>query len=379
MVFRGYEREAVDRYVASVIELITELEATQTREGTVQRALEEVGEQTSRILQQAHESAEEISSHSRAQAEGRLARAEREAEQMISEAEAEAQRIRTDARGVWQQRTRLIEELRRLSDEVLTVADDALERLDPPEEHKPASRPPEPVSRGAPGQRGARRTTRTKPPTSPSRDRARVRRRRPRRPRTAPRRPRGHPAAQDARAHRRPAGHATPRVPGPDHRRAARRPSRRTRTPPELMADRTADARWTGDLKGGEGTVRLGSGAYRGAVQLPVAVRGRRGRHQPRGADRRRPRGLLLDAGGQRAEPGRPHGGLGADHREGVAGSEGRRARHHRHRAHDRGVGLRARRRASSRRSPKRPGHGCIVSKALAGTEITLDARLTSG
>jgi cell division septum initiation protein DivIVA len=142
MVFRGYEREAVDRYVASVIELITELEATQTREGTVQRALEEVGEQTSRILQQAHESAEEISSHSRAQAEGRLARAEREAEQMVAEAEADASRIRTDTRGVWQQRGRLVEELRRFSDEVLTVADDALERLEPPQEAKPGG-PPE--------------------------------------------------------------------------------------------------------------------------------------------------------------------------------------------------------------------------------------------
>ncbi len=170
MVFRGYEREAVDRYVASVIELITELEATQTREGTVQRALEEVGEQTSRILQQAHESAEEISSHSRAQAEGRMARAEREAEQMVADAEAEAQRIRTDARGVWQQRSRLIEELRRLSDEVLTVADDALERIEPPEEHKagqpPQPEPPQPEARRgrsarAAGRRGtARRCSR---------------------------------------------------------------------------------------------------------------------------------------------------------------------------------------------------------------------------
>jgi cell division septum initiation protein DivIVA len=138
MVFRGYERESVDRYVASVIELITELEATQTREGTVQRALEEVGEQTSRILQQAHDSAEEISSHSRAQAEGRMARAEREAEQMIADAEAEASRIRTDTRGVWQQRGRLVEELRRFSDEVLTIADDALERIEPPDDAKPS-------------------------------------------------------------------------------------------------------------------------------------------------------------------------------------------------------------------------------------------------
>ena len=30
------------------------------------------------------------------------------------------------------------------------------------------------------------------------------------------------------------------------------------------MAERKADARWTGDLKGGEGTMRFGSGAYEG-------------------------------------------------------------------------------------------------------------------
>ncbi len=30
------------------------------------------------------------------------------------------------------------------------------------------------------------------------------------------------------------------------------------------MAERNADARWSGDLKGGEGTMRLGSGAYEG-------------------------------------------------------------------------------------------------------------------
>jgi DivIVA domain-containing protein len=137
LVFRGYEREAVDRYVAQVIELITELEATQTREGTVQRALEEVGEQTSSILQRAHETAEEIVGRARAQAEGRLARADRDAEQTVADAEADAQRLRSDARRVWEQRMRMIEELRRLSDEVLGVADDALERLDPPDDGEP--------------------------------------------------------------------------------------------------------------------------------------------------------------------------------------------------------------------------------------------------
>jgi len=148
LVFRGYEREAVDRYVAQVIELITELEATQTREGTVQRALEEVGEQTSSILQKAHETAAEIAATSRSQAEGRLARAEHEAQQTVAEAEAEAQRVRTDARAMWQQRSRLIEELRQLSDEVLTVADDALERLDPPDD-EPTTAETEPTTSDA--------------------------------------------------------------------------------------------------------------------------------------------------------------------------------------------------------------------------------------
>lgn len=146
LVFRGYEREAVDRYVAQVIELITELEATQTREGTVQRALEEVGEQTSSILQRAHETAEEITSRSRAQAEGRMAGAERDAEQMLAEAEAETQRVRADARDIWQRRSRLLEELRRLSDEVLTLADDAQERLDSPDDDEPTTVETEPTT-----------------------------------------------------------------------------------------------------------------------------------------------------------------------------------------------------------------------------------------
>jgi DivIVA domain-containing protein len=132
LVMRGYDRSAVDRYVADVSQLVAELEATQTREGVVQRALDEIGEQTSGILQRAHETAEEIAARSRSQAEGRIQRAEQEADAIRREADVYTERIVTETRRLWEDRQRLIEEMRQLADEVLGVADDALERVQEP-------------------------------------------------------------------------------------------------------------------------------------------------------------------------------------------------------------------------------------------------------
>jgi DivIVA domain-containing protein len=129
VVFRGYDRAAVDAYVAKVSQLVAELEATQLREGVVQRALEEVGEQTSSLLQHAHETAEEITASSRSQAEGRLQRAKREAAQLRAEADRYAQEVQADTANLREERLRLIDEIRQFADEVLGVADDALERL----------------------------------------------------------------------------------------------------------------------------------------------------------------------------------------------------------------------------------------------------------
>ena len=130
---RGYDRAAVDAYVASVVEIVSELESTQLRENVVQRALDEVGEQTSSILQRAHETAEEIETRSRSQAEGRMQRAEREAEILRRDAERYAEELASETQRLWEDRIRMIEEMRQLADEVLGVADDALERLPEPE------------------------------------------------------------------------------------------------------------------------------------------------------------------------------------------------------------------------------------------------------
>ena len=133
IVMRGYDRAAVDAFVQEVRELVSELESRQSQETVVQRALAEVGEETSSILQRAHETADEIAARSRAQAEGRIQRAEREAELVRRQADAYSEQIIVDTRLLWEERQRLIEDMRQFADDVLNTADDAVERVTMPE------------------------------------------------------------------------------------------------------------------------------------------------------------------------------------------------------------------------------------------------------
>jgi len=132
VALRGYDRAAVDAYVGEVAQLVAELEATQLPETVVERALDDVGEQTSSILKRAHEAAEEIASRSRSQAEGRLDSAEREADLTRREAEDHVRRLEADVQSIWQERQRLIDDIRQLADDVLGLADDAIDRIPPP-------------------------------------------------------------------------------------------------------------------------------------------------------------------------------------------------------------------------------------------------------
>lgn len=133
LAVRGYDRHAVDAFVQEVLELVAELEGRQTRESVVQRALDEIGEETAGILQRAHETADEIAARSRAQAEGRIQRAEREADMMRQQADAYSEQIVIDTRLLWEERQRLIQDIRQLADEVLATAEEASERVTLPE------------------------------------------------------------------------------------------------------------------------------------------------------------------------------------------------------------------------------------------------------
>ena len=132
LAVRGYDRHAVDAFVQEVLELVAELEGRQTRESVVQRALDEIGEETAGILQRAHETADEIAARSRAQAEGRIQRAEREADMLRQQADAYSEQLVVDTRLLWEERQRLIQDIRQLADEVLATAEDAAERVSLP-------------------------------------------------------------------------------------------------------------------------------------------------------------------------------------------------------------------------------------------------------
>jgi len=129
LAVRGYDRHAVDQFVQEVLELVSHLEGRQTRESIVQRALDEIGVETAGILQRAHETADEIAARSRAQAEGRIQRAEREADMLRQQADAYSEQVVVDTRILWEERQRLLQDIRQLADEVLATAEDASERV----------------------------------------------------------------------------------------------------------------------------------------------------------------------------------------------------------------------------------------------------------
>lgn len=113
---RGYDRAEVDQYVERVSRIVVELEAMRSPDAVIERALADVGEETSAILRRARKAAEEIIADAEGnareqgeQAEARArdlreeadhysARVRAEAEQVLSEANSEAEQIVGEAR-----------------------------------------------------------------------------------------------------------------------------------------------------------------------------------------------------------------------------------------------------------------------------------------
>jgi glyoxylase-like metal-dependent hydrolase (beta-lactamase superfamily II)/cell division septum initiation protein DivIVA len=140
LVLRGYDRMAVDAYVKHVSQVVAELYASRSPEGAVRRALERVGEQVSEILKRAHETAEQLAAQSRSEAEDRLIRAREEADELTREAHQRAEQITGDAERrareldsevdhIWAERDRIIDDVRKLSEELGALASTAATRF----------------------------------------------------------------------------------------------------------------------------------------------------------------------------------------------------------------------------------------------------------
>lgn len=135
---RGYDRAEVDRYVERVSRIVVELEAMRSPDAVIERALADVGEETSSILRRARQAAEEIIADAESHAHERTAAAEAQARELREDADRYSARTRADADAYCEQvsnhieqlareRHSLIEDLRKLADQFHRTADRALE------------------------------------------------------------------------------------------------------------------------------------------------------------------------------------------------------------------------------------------------------------
>lgn len=150
VVWRGYDTNAVDRYVDAVERCIERFDEHRSPSEAVRRALDRVGERTAAILREAERAAEETTTTSRGKADDRLQRAEREAEALWVDAQARVTSLDADVERLWQERERLIDATRELAEGLRGIADDAEARF-PPEPGDAGS-----ASTRAPGRNGAR-------------------------------------------------------------------------------------------------------------------------------------------------------------------------------------------------------------------------------
>jgi DivIVA domain-containing protein len=142
IVLRGYDREAVDAYVQEVNRVIAELQTRQSPQSAIRHALDQVSDETRGILERAHETADEITARSRSQADDRVQWAEREAREAIAAATERVHDLEADAERVWEERESLIDDVRRIAQELTAVADDAGVRF-PVEPEEETTRLPE--------------------------------------------------------------------------------------------------------------------------------------------------------------------------------------------------------------------------------------------
>ena len=154
---RGYDREAVNAYIDRVAELVEDLVATRSPQFAVNRALQDLGEETAGILRQAQETARQMTERSKSDARECLKQTEQETQRQRAEAAAHVRRLDDDADRIWEERQRLIGNTRSLAEALLKLADDAEERF-PAEPSQPTGGLPEsqavidePVDEAVPG------------------------------------------------------------------------------------------------------------------------------------------------------------------------------------------------------------------------------------
>lgn len=130
LVWRGYDRTAVDEYVtalegelAALDRELTDLRGGSPAKQEVASELQRIGEQTSAVLMAAHEQREEIVRGAQAEAERCIAEANAAANARTAACEARLRELSAQTDGVRAERDRLLDDVRKISAALAAVAD----------------------------------------------------------------------------------------------------------------------------------------------------------------------------------------------------------------------------------------------------------------
>lgn len=140
------------------------------------------------------------------------------------------------------------------------------------------------------------------------------------------------------------------------------------------MAERKADARWSGDLKGGEGTMRLGSGAYEGDYSFRSRFEEGEGTNPEELIAAAHAGCFSMSLANELSQAGHTVDSVETVGKVALGQKDGEPA--------ITGIELTTRAKVSAiedsefQETAEAAKQGCPVSKALAGTDITLNAEL---
>jgi DivIVA domain-containing protein len=126
---QGYDREAVDEYLAELERELAERRADEHSERSVAVEIERIGEQTSAILLVAHDKAQETMHQAQEQADRCVADAASNAVAITEEATRRLRQLDSETDSVWRERARLIDDVRHVSSALASLAQEASDRF----------------------------------------------------------------------------------------------------------------------------------------------------------------------------------------------------------------------------------------------------------
>jgi DivIVA protein len=132
----GYNRTAVDQYVGELERELEDLRRDRPAPPvSINEEIERLGEQTASILVVAHDQANETTRRAQEQADRCIADAAANAVAMTAQAKQQLRELDSETDAVWQERQRLIDDVRCTAAALISLADEATERF--PEDDKP--------------------------------------------------------------------------------------------------------------------------------------------------------------------------------------------------------------------------------------------------